>query len=365
MRWKLTTCCVESWKFDEYLKVILDNKTRWNSTFLSLRRGFRLQRVIHNFCLTHDDFPQQDPLSGEEWNHLRQLCECLKPFHDVSMRLQGHGKAGHHGSVWEALPALEALLRSAEQGRQRAQNEREEQLLALNAEPEGGGPAEATRHRSIRRPVVGVAPPPSTETASSCAIDLQVAIRWQNAWEVLQKYNEKSDDSFGIFAAATLLNPSLRRRCFDYYWTESSGRFIEPMLETVRKQWENEYTKHQALSSTPRQYRSLVDLIGMQARQNHPQSSNADAFNSYINGGDESYEDWRERSIFDWWNTHFPTLRQWAFDTLSVPATSAECERIFSFAKRMVGQDRASLSIETMEMMSCLHHWSDNELWAI
>lgn len=330
---------------------------------MSLRRGLRLQRVIHHFCLTHDDFPPQDLLAAEEWGHLQQLCDGLQPFHDISMRLQGQGKYGHHGSVWEALPALEALLRTAEEGRQRAQFNQGAPPAAGSPEIEEDGPAEGTRHRLNRRPVVGATHTQSQEAVSSGTTELHLALCWQNAWEVLRKYNRKSDDAFGIFAAATLLNPSLRRRFFDYYWVESSESFVEPMLRAVRKYWEDEYVGNQVPSSPPRQYRSLVDLIGVQARQAQRQSSHIDAFNSYINGGDEGYDDWRERSIFDWWNTHFPALRQWAFDTLSVPATSAECERVFSFAKRMVGQDRASLSVERMEMMSCLYHWSDQAVW--
>ena len=45
-------------------------------------------------------------------------------------------------------------------------------------------------------------------------------------------------------------------------------------------------------------------------------------------------------------------LRQWALDTLSVPAMSAEVERVFSQAKRLLTIDRNRLSNEMVEALS-------------
>lgn len=266
------------------------------------------------------------------------------------MRLQGKGKLGHHGNIWEALPSLEALLRVAEEGRQQAQ----EPLEADDEAP----PAERTRHRRNRAFNTQEAQPLSP-------IALQIAICWQNAWEVLRKYNKKTDEAFEIFAAATLLNPSFRRGFFDTCWTETSQRFINPMLVNVRKHWEQEYMGNQPPPPPPREYRSIVDAIGLETRQAQAITSNEALFEAYLYAPGEGYDDWRDHSIFEWWNTHFSALRQWAFDTLSVPAMSAECERIFSATRRTITQDRSSLSNEMVEALTCLHHWVDNELICI
>ena len=52
-----------------------------------------------------------------------------------------------------------------------------------------------------------------------------------------------------------------------------------------------------------------------------------------------------------WWMQHkeeFPRLSMMAIDLLSIPAMSTECERVFSQAKLVVGQQRHSLQDDTI-----------------
>jgi hypothetical protein len=46
-----------------------------------------------------------------------------------------------------------------------------------------------------------------------------------------------------------------------------------------------------------------------------------------------------------------------AFDLLSIPLMSAECERIFFFTKRFIPSDRNRLKDDIIEAISCLKHW--------
>jgi hypothetical protein len=39
----------------------------------------------------------------------------------------------------------------------------------------------------------------------------------------------------------------------------------------------------------------------------------------------------------------YPSMRQWAFDTLSCPAISCECERVFSSTKKLITPERNKL----------------------
>jgi hypothetical protein len=50
-------------------------------------------------------------------------------------------------------------------------------------------------------------------------------------------------------------------------------------------------------------------------------------------------------------------LRQQAYDLLSIPAMSAEVERVFSSAKRTISLDRHALSDETIEQLELLRYW--------
>jgi hypothetical protein len=91
--------------------------------------------------------------------------------------------------IWEALPALEYLLRLMEAG--------------MNA---------------LMPTSKKVNPSP-------------LAICYQNSWQVLSKYNQLTDDTHEIYAAATLLNPSFRKRYFTNKWTDDAEAYIEPMLK--------------------------------------------------------------------------------------------------------------------------------------
>ena len=46
-----------------------------------------------------------------------------------------------------------------------------------------------------------------------------------------------------------------------------------------------------------------------------------------------------------------------AFDILSIPAMSAEVERVFSSAKRALTPDRNALTIESLEVYELLRNW--------
>ena len=85
-----------------------------------------------------------------------------------------------------------------------------------------------------------------------------------------------------------------------------------------------------------------------------------DEFDEFVNGSQLEYRSWKDSNLFDWWAVSgAPSLRQWAFDTLSVPAMSAEVERCFSQARRLITFDRNRLSSESLEVLLCYKHWLD------
>jgi hypothetical protein len=75
---------------------------------------------------------------------------------------------------------------------------------------------------------------------------------------------------------------------------------------------------------------------------------------------------WKNENLFAWWDSSsYSTLRQMAFDHLSVPAMSAELERVFSQSKRLWTADRNSLSPEIFEAAMSLKHWAQQLLHLI
>jgi len=67
-----------------------------------------------------------------------------------------------------------------------------------------------------------------------------------------------------------------------------------------------------------------------------------------------------------WWlanQCRFPRLAALALDVLSIPPTTCECERVFSQAKLVVGQQRHSCHWDTLCMLQCIKNWQRNRLF--
>jgi hypothetical protein len=87
-------------------------------------------------------------------------------------------------------------------------------------------------------------------------------------------------------------------------------------------------------------------------------------------GSQDEYEDYcqgepydiKDLSALQWWRQdaqrkRWPRLSLMALDILSIPAMSAEPERVFSGGRRTVSWDRTQMTAETLEMVECLKHW--------
>ena len=65
---------------------------------------------------------------------------------------------------------------------------------------------------------------------------------------------------------------------------------------------------------------------------------------------------------YKWWleptqQKKFPYLSKMALDILSIPAMSAEPERLFSSAKIAISDRRNRLTIDTIQALQCLKSW--------
>ena len=52
-----------------------------------------------------------------------------------------------------------------------------------------------------------------------------------------------------------------------------------------------------------------------------------------------------------------PQLSRFAFDMLSIPAMSTECERVFSSAKLLISDTRNRLGDDIIEVSECMKSW--------
>src|ERR1700755_2319312 len=90
-----------------------------------------------------------------------------------------------------------------------------------------------------------------------------------------------------------------------------------------------------------------------------------DEFNAYINGPTTLFSSSDPDSVISWIiskDNRWPGIKQHALDLLSIPAMSAELERVFSQAKLTVTPTRNRLSEHTIEVLELLRHWWVNNI---
>jgi hAT family C-terminal dimerisation region len=86
--------------------------------------------------------------------------------------------------------------------------------------------------------------------------------------------------------------------------------------------------------------------------------SSNDEFEDYCAAGPY---DIGSHGALQWWREEtqrkrYPRLSQMAVNILSIPAMSAEAERVFSGARRTIDWDRSKLGADTIEWIECLKH---------
>ena len=99
----------------------------------------------------------------------------------------------------------------------------------------------------------------------------------------------------------------------------------------------------------------LCDLMGLQNTQ-----AEKDEFERYSRNSPTVILDPKTFNPVTWWNNQketFPSLHLYAFDTLAIPAMSAECERVFSSTKKLLTPERSRLAPDIIEASQCLKNW--------
>jgi hypothetical protein len=221
----------------------------------------------------------------------------LKPLKDATKRLEGRGKCGRFGAIYEVIPVFEFLIRRFEQRLQQYERVNFEQREA----PED-----------------------------------HISINFRAAWEKLNDYYSKLDDLPAYFAACAL-HPYYRRYC-EKAWRDKP-EWLAACMANFRALWA-EYT-----TSTP--------------PPKPPKERGNSAINeaiSYIISDSEDddkltdkYDRWRklepkwtskqhnspnvDGNPIKYWvqlRSKYPNLSRFAIDVLSIPASSCECKRMFS-----------------------------------
>ncbi|KJZ71564.1 hypothetical protein HIM_09033 [Hirsutella minnesotensis 3608] len=345
------------------LDLVADNDTRWLSQLYMIRRALKLRPYIEQLIFKHQQQWEQDnrskitgrlrgsarmpqtcleenQLSAKDWEVLKHLAKLLGFYEDAVKTLEGdgqarkwkHGWTGSYGNVWEIIQGFEFLLEVLEDYKQLAAKLPDAEHLRIN-------------------------------------INL--------GWEKLNKYYSRLDET-PIYYASLALHPTFRWGYFENEWKGNSD-WINKAKRIVREIWEREYrdlpiamdsSADAPLPKRPRKYHNPFQAYCERTR---PASTSKtlkreaptaaldrtmDEFELWQSSGEDGdcevtdpIEYWHERKQL------YPRLSRMALDFLTVQPMSAECERLFSAAGRMVTPLRSRLDADIIGICQVLRSW--------
>ncbi|KAI8416761.1 hypothetical protein FOFC_03074 [Fusarium oxysporum] len=338
------------------LKLIIDNDTRWLSQLYMIRRALRLKTSIELLLIKYkaqweDEnrskktgqvtqaklakkpriLRDENQLTDKDWEVLYHLEAILTVFEAVVKTLEGDGHirrrkqgwTGSYGNIWDVVLGYELLLNTLEEYKQ---------LAADFPDPE---------HFRI-------------------GINL--------AWDKLDEYYQRLDET-PIYYTAMALHPAYRWDWFDETWAHKPS-WVEKAKEMVADVWLSDYAHLEVRTSSSR---GDDEPPAKRPRFFNPFEKNSRLPNSKpayaaIIVGDE-YQAWQTdreasdgdvRDAIGYWITkqsRYPRLSRMALDFLTIQPMSAECERLFSAAGKMVSGLRTNLDAEIIAICQVLRSW--------
>ena len=167
-----------------------DNNTRWNSWLLMLESAIKLKTTIRVFLDLHHKEISANSLSRDEWDTIRETIAILLPFKDATKALEGDST-----TLDKVLQSMDFLIEHVKEMQQ--------------------------------------------EHASNAHLSASLL----TMWFAFDKYYTLTNKT-PVYAAALLLNPTLRKAYLDESWKTIDERHpgtIERSIEAARKLWQKEY----------------------------------------------------------------------------------------------------------------------------
>jgi hypothetical protein len=315
--------------------------TRWNSYYDCFERASKLRATIGNYSAKHlEEYAKDrayahslgkgDPpaprwvqlggLTAHDWSVITDYIDVLKPLKDGTKRLEGRGGEYNFGSIGEVIPVfeyvynrLQDVLKGMEKARYNAHDEAPEDHLHINL---------------------------------------------SNAILKAEQYYQKLDDSPAYYAA-TLLHPRLKHYCEQAWaehpeWIELSNRNFQALWAQYKGLPKPRSTRaHKIPSNIDEAIDGLID----------PQYGDRDK--------EDEYEQWKREPIaprgsaahldpIKYWvglRDRYPNLSKLALTVLSIPASSCECERVFSELGDLLEPRRRCISPELLATLQSVRRW--------
>jgi len=335
---------------------VLDNATRWLSQYYMIDRALDFQVIYDEFMAkakrlfvgkgTVNKLPpcleSNSLMTDNDWRVLAAFKEVLEDFHYVIKSLQGDGKKRKRrggveetmGLMAEVTEAFEFLLKRLETAKERIHDYPESKQFAVN-------------------------------------INL--------GWAKLDKYYSHLSDS-PVYYAAAALNPALRWQWFESTWDLEDGKaWVQDAKRAVQRLWDEEYRDLEPTMASkqseegPAQKKRKTNLSNWDRykesnrRSQTPTSASSPV--AIVNPTIDEYAHWQatrfptDSAVDDpiqYWKDRvdlYPRLSRMALDVMTVPAMSAEVERLFSAVGLMVTPLRNRLDASTIGLIQTLRSW--------
>jgi hypothetical protein len=191
-----------------------------------------------------------------------------------------------------------------------------------------------------------------------------------NAWKKLNDYYTLLDDS-PVYTAALVLHPGHNWQYIEEKWGEARRTSWIRAAKTSVKQFFDQGWKDRSSRPPTPEVTSLgpTNPTPMRPLQDLSPFEQFLTPATYYNAADVRVDEYKEYTklrpqridnILYWWRDRrqtLPNMAQMAFDLLSIPAMSAECERVFSQTKLLITTQRSRLTDDIVEAVECLKHW--------
>lgn len=191
---------------------------------------------------------------------------------------------------------------------------------------------------------------------------------YQQAWEKMVKYYKLLEDSPANIAAS-VLHPGYK---WDYIDTRWHNDWLDPAKASMKEFWQSKYMPEQSSQSyntSPCSFRTATSTNQFKRYQDQQKQRAFEKAMEYQAEGDD-YErycaapiEWPENDDpITWWlqekqRLEYPSLYKMAINILSIPAMSADVERLFSSAGLTLSNRRNRMSTDMLEALESLKSW--------
>jgi hypothetical protein len=319
--------------------------TRWNSYYAAFRRATQLQAAYSAYAEHHiariniedrravqhnnklPDAPgwmRSPGLSAADWAVITEYQDCLEPLKLATEKLEGRGKAGKYGAIYEVIPVFEYVLA---------------QLEART------GQYEHVDFNQLDAP------------------EDHLAINLSAAWAKANTYFSKLDRAPAYYAA-TCLHPYYKFYC-DNSWADKPD-WLSTATSNFQRLWATykPHTLRAPRTVTTPSVRGIDDVIGSFVHRTSVS----------IEQEDDEYYRWKtqepqwsqEQYLTDghpvvYWiqmRSKYPCLSQFAIDILTIPASSCDCERLFSELGDLLEPRRRAIGSELLAALQLIRSWT-------